>query len=380
MNANSWLRRWSIVVGAALLLCWFPCGAQEPATLSAVARTGNQFQFTLVGRPGARYAIEFSTNLLIWVPLTTNYEASAARTIVAFAPGGAGFYRVADVGQPYFQFALAASDRIQSSSASLSVDSFDSTDPQASTDGRYDPAKARDRADVVCLSGWPDSLNLSNAQIAGTVQSVPGGTMRLGPQGAVGSKAWLAANTGIEPGHFMTNLALSLPSVSVPSNVGFTPTGGWITNVTSTNTVAIWYDYVLDDGNYSLFSLYGSVYVRGRARLYVGSSLELTCVTIATNQSLDLYCAASSARFVGEVDGPASSFRFWGLPACLTVSFGSAGSFRGAIYAPNAEVFFRFGGLQGLEYSGALVARAIWFDARVNFHFDESLIMTGPAY
>jgi hypothetical protein len=285
------------------------------------------------------------------------------------------------MGRPYFQFAVAASERIDSSSGRISVDSFDSTDPLASTDGRYDAAKARERGDVVCLNGGPDTLVLSNAQIAGTLRTVPGALPLLGPGSAVGSEAWLlSGQTGIEPGHFATNLNLSLPAVVRPFAGGFTPGGGYITNVVNSTTNVAYYNYVLHGWNYSLSGLSGSVYVKGRAALYVSTTLSISRLVIETNQSLDLYCAAESATIVGNHDRPAASLRFWGLPSCQTLRFFQASNFAGVVYAPSADAHFDIGGNIPLEFSGALVSRSAWFYGRVNIHFDESLIRTGPVY
>jgi len=286
------------------------------------------------------------------------------------------------MGRPYFQFALTASERIYlSSSGRISADSFDSMDPLASTDGRYDASKARERGDVACLNGWPGTLVLSNAQIAGTLRTVPGALPLLGSRSAVGSKAWLlSGQTGIEPGHFATNLSLSLPAVALPFNVGFTPSGGWITNVVNSTTNVAWYDYVLHDGNYYISTLFGSVYVKGRAALYVTTSLSMFRLVIETNQSLDLYCSAESAIITGDHDRPAPSFRFWGLPSCQSLEFLQATNFAGAVYAPSADAHFGIGGNTPLEFSGALVSRCARFHGKVNIHFDESLIRTGPVY
>jgi hypothetical protein len=141
-----------------------------------------------------------------------------------------------------------------------------------------------------------------------------------------------------------------------------------------------YYDYVLHDWNYYLSGLSGSVYVKGRAALFVTTSLSMVRLVIETNQSLDLYCAAGSASIAAQHDRPAASFRFWGLPSCQTLRFFQASNFVGVVYAPSADAHFDIGGDRSLEFSGALVSRCAWFYGRVNMHFDESLIRTGPVY
>jgi hypothetical protein len=135
---------------------------------------------------------------------------------------------------------------------------------------------------------------------------------------------------------------------------------------------------VLHDWNYSLSGLSGSVYVKGRAALYVSTTLSISQLVIETNQSLDLYCAAGSASIAVGPQPRTPGFRFWGLPSCRLVRFDQPGQFAGMVYAPSAEVHFSNSDAQTLEFSGALVARAVFFFGNVNFHFDESLIGTGP--
>jgi hypothetical protein len=133
-------------------------------------------------------------------------------------------------GGPIFAKAMTAKGRIDSNGNNIQTDSFDSSDPNFSIDGRYHPSKRKDNGDVATNSGEPNMLNAGNANILGYVATGPGGTISIGPNGVVGSLAWYnAGNRGIEPGHFSDDMNMSFPSVDVPFTGGYTPAGGTVT-------------------------------------------------------------------------------------------------------------------------------------------------------
>lgn len=89
------------------------------------------------------------------------------------------------------------------------IDSFDSEDPAFSTAGRYDPAKAKD-------NGFAGSLYANvfadGDGIWGFVGTGPNGTVT----GNVGDSAWMASNTGIQPGRYQNDLNMSFRNVDPP--------------------------------------------------------------------------------------------------------------------------------------------------------------------
>src|SRR5919109_3281794 len=99
---------------------------------------------------------------------------------------------------PIFTKAMLAKGQINLNGNKVATDSFDSTDPKASTNGKYNPALARDNGDVATNSGLIDSLDIGNANIRGKVSTGPTGSVSVGSNGTVGSKDWVAAgNRGI---------------------------------------------------------------------------------------------------------------------------------------------------------------------------------------
>lgn len=92
------------------------------------------------------------------------------------------------------------------------VDSFDSTDPNYSTNGRYpaETAKQRDKAFVGSILG---DITTGNGKIYGEVATGPGGDAT----GNVGDKSWHASHSGIQSGHERNDLGAEIPEVEIPS-------------------------------------------------------------------------------------------------------------------------------------------------------------------
>lgn len=119
-----------------------------------------------------------------------------------------------------------------------SIDSFDSQDPAYNTLGRYDAAKNKDGAYVASVYG-----NLSAEVIYGSAGTGPTGVAT----GTIGDEAWVASNTGIQPGKYANDVNLAFPTVDPPWNWGTAsslPGGGtvaltnyyyWSSKITTTN-------------------------------------------------------------------------------------------------------------------------------------------------
>jgi hypothetical protein len=126
----------------------------------------------------------------------------------------------------------------------INVDSFDSGDPNYSTNGRYDPAKHKDNGSVATNSGDPNMLSTGNANIWGKIETGPGGLANGGPNTSIGNNAWHnGGNKGIQPGAFADDMNMSIYDVTCPVSPGaFTPGNG---TVNGTN-----YTYVLTSGDW----------------------------------------------------------------------------------------------------------------------------------
>src|SRR6266704_6587134 len=124
-----------------VLLCASLCGysGQDPCmVLGVVARNTNQVLLTWPGESGVAYVIESSPDLQSWAPVATNRDVAITRTVLFSAPADASFYRVARGPLPMFEGAVVARTNIDFSGNNITTDSYDSADPNHSTNGLYD--------------------------------------------------------------------------------------------------------------------------------------------------------------------------------------------------------------------------------------------------
>lgn len=282
-----------------------------------------------------------------------------------------------------FAKGMVAKGSIDLSGNNIKSDSFNSSDPNYSTDGQYDPTKALANGDIATNSGVIDSLDVGNAEIYGKVSTGPGGTVSLGANGAVGSKEWHDANnTGVEPGYKTDDMNVYFPDVKAPwDGSAFEPLGG---NVDGVN-----YTYVLTSGNWELSSLSLSgqqkVLVTGDATLYVRGDVSMSgqsTIQIQPGASLAMYVGGPSTSMHGNGianrEGNALAFQYYGLPTNTSIAIGGNASITGVIYAPQAAMTLGGGGSDTHDIVGSTVTDSVKMNGKFNFHYDESLLTNGP--
>jgi hypothetical protein len=279
-----------------------------------------------------------------------------------------------------FAKAMVARETIQMNGNNIDTDSFDSTDPNYSTGGLYDPAKAKDNGDVSTTSGLTNALGVGNANIRGHVSTGPSGTVSIGANGVVGSAAWHdGGNKGVEPGWSRDDMNVWLPDVEKPWE------GGAVAPSSGTVTGAV-YTLVLSGGNYEMASLDlrkdETIAVTANSVLYVTGDLTmLGRIDIMPGARLELYVGGANATIGGDGvnnTGQAASFVYYGLPSNTSLKLPSNGDFTGAIYAPSADFSLSGGGSAAFNFSGACVTRQISVNGHYDFHYDESLGKFGP--
>src|SRR5204863_9788833 len=69
------------------------------------------------------------------------------------------------------QYAMLAKQQIDLKGNNIGTDSFNSTNSNYSINGKYDPAKSRDKGDVATNSGIVNSINSGNANLRGHVST-----------------------------------------------------------------------------------------------------------------------------------------------------------------------------------------------------------------
>jgi hypothetical protein len=285
--------------------------------------------------------------------------------------------RVDTTNQPMFPTAMAVVTLIDLKGNSLNVDSYDSSDPNHSTNGIYNPATRLAGGDVATVGGL---IDVQNANIYGKLMTGPGASYSIGAGGQVGDLTW---TSGIEPGWLQNDFNMPIRDVDVPFTTGVAPGAG-----TGTNT------YILNSGDYYVNSDFviqnnQTLYVAGNARLYVTGNFSMKAqngsfITIAPGASLKLYVGSPSGSPVtaqlAQVNpgGTASSFQLYGLPTLTSISWSGNGSYMGTVYAPEASLTAGGGGSALYDFQGSVVCNTVNMNGHFSFHYDESLRRNGP--
>src|SRR5207247_5209314 len=149
-------------------------------------------------------------------------------------------------------------------------------DPTLSTNGKYNPAKARDKGDVASNGTVTKTfIGSMSVNLYGHLATGPGGGYSLSSDASVGDMAWHGTgSTGVEPGWFRDDMNIEIPDVQAPFDFGsgLTPMSGTVDGNR--------YAYVLGDGNWNLskFVLSSSqkAIVTGKEGLDVPDTLSLS--------------------------------------------------------------------------------------------------------
>jgi hypothetical protein len=333
--------------------------------------------------------------------------------------------------------AMVAKHQINLKGNNVRADSFDSSDPNKSTGGQYDPNKAGDRGDISTNDGLQDSLSAGNANIFGhTHTGVGTNALTLGSQGAVGDHPWQANNKGVQAGWYAQDANFTFPENSFPDTSGyFTPTSGvYVATTYATNTVSTTtttyppsgtylgsvstntsnggriitgytyflissttpiystnsYDHILwgtTDGStnyYVATDLGGSTVVTGpNVVVALPNGLQMASsdtITILPTANLAAYSGSASSKITGNgvinQTGLAYSFIVYCANTLtdLDFSFSGNGAFKGVLIAPTADVKLSgSGNSQAIDFTGALMANSITLNGKFNFHYDEAL-------
>jgi len=286
-----------------------------------------------------------------------------------------------------FSKGLVAKGMIDLKGNNIESDSYDSRYTNYSTGGRYDSSKRKAGGSVATNSGLTNSLNVGNATIYGKISTGPGGSVAIGPQGAVGDQAFVntPSNNGkIQTGYFTDDMNVDFGDVRTPT-ASVIPSAGM---VGTTN-----YPYVLGNESYRQlnFSMNtGTMMVTGRATFWIQDDLNISGtakIVITPGATLTLYVglptgtgSETSVTGGGIVNQNASAlaFQYYGLASNTKVTITGNGTFVGTVYAPNADLTLKGGGAGGEDFSGAAIAKTVTMDGTFKFHYDEALRFMGP--
>ncbi len=276
-----------------------------------------------------------------------------------------------------FRGAMVAIDNIDLKGNGVATDSFDSMDPNYSTNGLYDPKRRKAGGDVASTQGM---INVQNADVRGTLYTGPNGSYAVGSQGTVGDLSWPLGG-GLQEGHYKNDFNMDLPAVLPPYQTGLPP----MPKTVGTNSYT-WYlgnDNYMCSGNVKL-QTGDQVMVEGLARVYVTGDFIMSgasSITIAPGASLELYVGGATTSIAKlNNQGNCGNFYYYGLPANTSVSLSGNYLILGNIYAPSADLQLSGGGDPKLpiDFQGSCSVKSIQMNGHFQYHFDENLIRNGP--
>ena len=267
-----------------------------------------------------------------------------------------------------------------------SLDSFDSSDPSGSTNGKYDPAKRRANGKAMSNASVADAIHIDNSFIYGSVSTGPGaGTMTING-GSVGDAGWnstgvtgLSGLARIETGHSALDSNIQFDAVLAPFvyGSGSTPVSG-LSGGTN-------YNYVVDAAANTKWNLAGGVNIGGgKSMIITGGDVTLYVngnfttsgsgfVYVAPGASLKLYVAGVlTVSGTGVVNGAglASNLNIYGLGTTKdNWAYSGSSAFIGTVYSPYDQ--FTFSGSAGAF--GSFSANNVVISGGASVHYDESL-------
>jgi hypothetical protein len=295
------------------------------------------------------------------------------------APLGRGkisrLVRVTTAASGPFPYGLLAQRNVNFNGGGYFVKSFNSEDPNYSTNGHFIFSRSLANARVMSVLGTTDAVNVGNASIFGNVGTGAGGTVAMGPGGIVGDSLWIQdpINVGkIQPGHNTDDVNVYIPDNTLPP-------GRWFPPLVNTSVAGTNYAFVLTGGEYYMdrVSLSGKsvIYVGGDSSLHITRSLAVSggaSIYIAPNSSLKIYVDGIASIGGGGIvnsTGVAKNLCIFGTPTCTGVGYNGSADFIGVINAPQADV--AFGG--GANIVGAVIGNNITLGGSGYFVYDEAL-------
>lgn len=278
---------------------------------------------------------------------------------------------------PTFAKALIAKHGIDMNGNNVTVDSYDSSNPALSTNGRWDVTKRRDRGDIASNDTLTNIINVGNANIWGHVATGPSGTIAIGPNGKVGDVAWQNGTTkGIKPGWSSDDMNMEFPDVVMPAG-----SEGWLPPLGGPN-------YVLTTGNYRIPAgiVTGQITIApdAKVQLRVDGGWKMSGqdgLFIKSNANVTIYLNCASATFTGQGilngTGTPNQCQIFGTSALTALDAGGNGEITAVVYAPYANVTLHGGGSTDQDFSGALVGNSFRFTGHYMIHYDEALGRNG---
>ena len=258
-----------------------------------------------------------------------------------------------------------------------SLDSFDSSDPNHSTNGQYDPAKRKANGIALSNSSMADAVHVDTAHVYGSVTTGPGGTVTVN-SGAVGDTAWNASHSGIQSGHDTSDANVQFDDVTAPFvwGSGATPSAGLVGGSNYTYVVNGAANPNWNIGSVNIGGGKSMIITGGEVSLYINGNFTTSgsgYVYVAPGASLKLYTTGTftvSGSGIMNGTGYASKLNVYGLgTASSNWAYSGSSAFIGTVYSPYDN--FTFSGSAGAM--GSFSANAVTISGGAAVHYDENL-------
>lgn len=200
------------------------------------SRNGNLYTRSQTLSDGNRYTcvIDMTSSSLPAISARADIRlpALAASSTVLFAAIGTPQPQYANVSRAVrvrcarnglFTAALVSKHVIDLNGNGVYTDSYDSSNPQKSTNGRYDPTKfSGDRGDIASIGGLVDYISIQNANIYGRVHTSPNQPVSIGPQGGIGPHGHQVGSIAEAEarGYVLRDANFTFPDTTLPSTAG----------------------------------------------------------------------------------------------------------------------------------------------------------------
>jgi hypothetical protein len=276
-------------------------------------------------------------------------------------------------------------------SGGIVIDSFNSQNPNYSTNGQYVLSKHKDGGDIGTIESNVVAVvtDSGGADVYGHVATGPNSTVNSSGNGAIGSIGWISGgNRGVQPGWGRSDMNVVIQDPSLPDLSAFFPhtqLNGFPSGPASNGTN---YTYLISPaGGSGKYMLNGNPNLSGSQSIYINGNVALDFPTgFSTSGQAYIYITPGSTLKMyfggnvnlsggGVVNGSsyATNCACFGLPGCTSFAYSGNSGFVGTIYAPEANVALSGGGSTGMNYVGALVGNSVNISGNYTFHYDESL-------
>jgi hypothetical protein len=271
-----------------------------------------------------------------------------------------------------FDQAIVSNGALDLNDLNIIIDSYDSRDPNKSTNGLYDVAKRQQRGNIATNGNL---INAGNAHVYGDVATnsgtVTGVANVTGIQRTdfyqepipVGAPNWPSINPSPMVVTNTTNLAASASEGSAASRYvlsGITLAGNQTLNLTGNSQGTTTYIEIYVTGDVSTTGNAQIVVQPGvRAKMYFGGNVSIAGNGIANTQN-----QPGDLLMYGITPANTSTSR--------TFNLGGNSLLSAAVYAPDYNVQINNGGTRGSVY-GSFVGKTVKMTGVTDLHYDEAL-------